>query len=60
MNTDRNIYRDEVDFPALAGQCPNFAKLLNYILWLQELLDTTGDGCRDAYESDREVVGLDM
>ena len=32
----------------------------NYILWLQDLLDTTSDDYRDKYDPDREVVGLDM
>lgn len=33
---------------------------LNYILWIQDLLDTTGDEYRDDYDPDRSVVGLDM
>jgi 23S rRNA (adenine1618-N6)-methyltransferase len=35
---------------------------LNYILWLQDLIDTTGGDYRDRddYDPDREVVGLDM
>lgn len=33
---------------------------LNYILWIQDLLDTTGDEYRDDYDPDRAVVGLDM
>ncbi|KAL4803186.1 hypothetical protein BDV18DRAFT_163242 [Aspergillus unguis] len=36
------------------------SRRLNYIIWLQDLLDTTGDECRDAYEPDREVTGLDI
>jgi hypothetical protein len=32
----------------------------NYILWLQGLLDTTGDKYHDHYDPDRKVVGLDM
>lgn len=32
----------------------------NYILWLQDLLDTTGDEYRDRYDPDRDVIGLDM
>lgn len=39
--------------------CPNKDRL-NYILWLQDLLDTTGDEFRDDFEPDRDVVGLDM
>ncbi|PWY90662.1 DUF890 domain protein [Aspergillus heteromorphus CBS 117.55] len=103
MRASRNIYRDEVDFTALALQSPAFAKhlkangqldfsdpdavrqltksllqrdfqleveipenrlcppnRLNYILWLQDLLDTTGDHYRDDYDPDREVLGLDV
>ncbi|GCB17310.1 putative methyltransferase-like protein C27D7.08c [Aspergillus awamori] len=105
MRALRNIYKDEVDFTALALQSPEFAKYLksngqldfsdpdavrqltksllqrdfelkveipenrlcppvpnrlNYILWLQDLLDTTGDEYRDNYDPDREVIGLDM
>ncbi|PKX90659.1 DUF890 domain protein [Aspergillus novofumigatus IBT 16806] len=33
---------------------------LNYILWLQDLLDTTGDQYRDDYDPDRSVLGLDI
>lgn len=33
---------------------------LNYIFWLQDLLDTTGDGYRDQYDPQREVMGFDM
>jgi 23S rRNA (adenine1618-N6)-methyltransferase len=36
------------------------ASRFNYILWLQDLLDTTGDDYRDKYDPEREVVGLDM
>ncbi|GLA47915.1 hypothetical protein AnigIFM63604_002855 [Aspergillus niger] len=105
MRALRNIYKDEVDFTALALQSPEFAKYLksngqldfsdpdavrqltksllqrdfelkveipenrlcppvpnrlNYILWLQDLLDTTGDEYRDNYDPDREVIGLDI
>ncbi|KAL1964388.1 hypothetical protein VTN77DRAFT_6946 [Rasamsonia byssochlamydoides] len=105
MKFSRNIYKDEVDFKALALQSPEFAKhlkpndqldfsnpdsvrqltksllardfglkvdlpddrlcppvpnRLNYILWLQDLIDTTGDDYRDDYDPDREVVGLDI
>lgn len=35
-------------------------KRLNYILWIQDLLDTTGNGFSDRYDPDREVIGLDM
>lgn len=33
---------------------------LNYILWIQDLLDTTGEGYSDRYGEKREVAGLDM
>ena len=36
-----------------------WAGRLNYILWLQDLIDTTGE-YRDNYDPDRDVVGLDM
>ncbi|KAL4892447.1 DUF890 domain protein [Aspergillus ambiguus] len=105
MRANRNIYKDDVDFAALALQSPDFAKYLkpngqldfsdpdavrqltksllkrdfnlqveipedrlcppvpnrlNYILWIQDLLDTTGDQYRDDYDPDRTVVGLDI
>ncbi|GFF43305.1 putative methyltransferase-like protein C27D7.08c [Aspergillus udagawae] len=105
MRATRNIYKDDVDFTALALQSPAFAKYvkpngqldfsdpdavrqltksllkrdfnldveipdnrlcppvpnrLNYILWLQDLLDTTGDQYRDDYDPDRSVLGLDI
>ncbi|KAF9895037.1 hypothetical protein FE257_004665 [Aspergillus nanangensis] len=40
--------------------CPPVPNRLNYILWLQDLLDTTGEEFRDDYDPDRTVVGLDM
>ncbi|KAL9129432.1 MAG: hypothetical protein Q9217_002106 [Psora testacea] len=33
---------------------------LNYILWVQDLLDTTSDDYTDEYDANREVIGLDM
>jgi 23S rRNA (adenine1618-N6)-methyltransferase len=33
---------------------------LNYILWLQDLLDSTTGELKPGYDSSREVVGLDM
>ena len=33
---------------------------LNYILWVQDLLDTTSDEYLDQYDPDRDVIGLDM
>ena len=32
----------------------------NYIIWIQDLLDSSSDGYTDDYDADREVVGLDM
>ncbi|OGM50796.1 DUF890 domain protein [Aspergillus bombycis] len=40
--------------------CPPVPNRLNYILWLQSLLDTTGDEYRDDYDPDRKVIGLDI
>jgi hypothetical protein len=33
---------------------------LNYILWLQDLLDTTSKAGDDEYDPEKEVLGLDM
>lgn len=33
---------------------------LNYILWLQDLIDCTGDDYHEGFNADRDVVGLDM
>ncbi|KAJ5345232.1 hypothetical protein N7452_003236 [Penicillium brevicompactum] len=33
---------------------------LNYILWIQDLIDSTAGGLNDGYDRDREVVGLDI
>jgi 23S rRNA (adenine1618-N6)-methyltransferase len=33
---------------------------LNYILWLQDLLDSTSESYDDQYHADREVTGLDI
>jgi hypothetical protein len=33
---------------------------LNYVLFIQQLIDTTSPGYRDGYDSDRRVIGLDM
>ncbi|MCJ1249465.1 hypothetical protein MMC30_006689 [Trapelia coarctata] len=105
MSIDRNIYREDVDFSALALQDPEFNKFvksngqldfsnpeavkqltksllkrdfglklelpddrlcppvpnrLNYILWIQDLLDTTSDSYTDRYNPDRGVTGLDI
>lgn len=32
----------------------------NYIRWIQELLDTTSDSYGDRYDTNREVIGLDI
>ncbi|KAJ5874602.1 uncharacterized protein N7529_003032 [Penicillium soppii] len=47
--------------------CPPFYKdvsdaqiRLNYILWLQALIDSTAGGLSEGYDRDREVVGLDI
>lgn len=36
------------------------SKRLNYILWVQDLLDTSNDSYTDRYDPQREVVGLDV
>lgn len=38
-------------------QVPN---RLNYLLWIQGLLDTTSDSYADTYDPEREVLGLDI
>ncbi|KAG0156180.1 hypothetical protein PDIDSM_3357 [Penicillium digitatum] len=40
--------------------CPPVPNRLNYILWLQDLLDSTAGGLKEGYDRDREVVGLDI
>lgn len=40
--------------------CPPVPNRLNYILWLQDLIDTTGDEYRDDFDPDRDVTGLDI
>ncbi|KAL8746030.1 MAG: hypothetical protein Q9190_001897 [Brigantiaea leucoxantha] len=43
--------------------CLNFnlkGQKYNYILWIQDLLDTTSSDYTDRYDADREVVGLDV
>lgn len=32
----------------------------NYIVWIQDLLDTTCDTYADRYDAERTVTGLDM
>ncbi|CAI7578163.1 unnamed protein product [Penicillium bialowiezense] len=59
MDPARSLYKKDVDFAALALQCRDFAKL-NYILWIQDLIDSTAGGLGEGYDRDREVVGLDI
>ncbi|KAI9372638.1 hypothetical protein BJX61DRAFT_542509 [Aspergillus egyptiacus] len=40
--------------------CPPIPNRLNYIIWLQDLLDTTGPDYRDSYDPGRIVTGLDV
>ncbi|KAJ5105028.1 hypothetical protein NUU61_002375, partial [Penicillium alfredii] len=40
--------------------CPPVPNRLNYILWLQDLLDSSAGTLRGEYDGDREVVGLDI
>ncbi|PGG98103.1 hypothetical protein AJ79_08984 [Helicocarpus griseus UAMH5409] len=40
--------------------CPPVPNRFNYILWLQDLLDSTGETYSDAYDREREVFGLDI
>ncbi|OAL62526.1 hypothetical protein A7C99_7112 [Trichophyton rubrum] len=40
--------------------CPPVPNRLNYILWLQDLIDCTGDDFYKGFNADRDVVGLDM
>ncbi|KAL5340372.1 hypothetical protein BJX70DRAFT_361565 [Aspergillus crustosus] len=49
----------KVDIPE-ARLCPPVPNRLNYILWIQDLLDTTGDGYEDIYDPDRATTGLDI
>ncbi|KAL2037556.1 hypothetical protein N7G274_009668 [Stereocaulon virgatum] len=103
--SSKDLYKDELDFAALALQSPAFNKFLksngqvdfsnpeavqqltksllerdfklklelpndrlcppvpnrfNYILWIQDLLDTTSDSYTDTYDPNRDVVGLDI
>ncbi|KAL4951051.1 hypothetical protein BDW69DRAFT_186748 [Aspergillus filifer] len=43
-----------------ARLCPPVPNRLNYILWLQDLLDTTSNEYRDSYNADRTITGLDI
>ena len=40
--------------------CPPVPNRYNYILWLQDLLDTTSTDYKERYDRGREVLGLDM
>jgi len=40
--------------------CPPVPNRFNYVLWVQDLLDSTADDFRESYDPLREVVGLDM
>ncbi|CZT12009.1 hypothetical protein WAI453_003291 [Rhynchosporium graminicola] len=40
--------------------CPPVPNRLNYILWIQRLLDSTSDSYSDSYDVEREVLGLDI
>ncbi|KAJ9489616.1 hypothetical protein VN97_g3633 [Penicillium thymicola] len=40
--------------------CPPVPNRLNYILWLQDLLDSTAGGLHEGYDRDRDVFGLDI
>ncbi|KAJ5304457.1 uncharacterized protein N7443_004117 [Penicillium atrosanguineum] len=40
--------------------CPPVPNRLNYILWLQDLLDSTAGTIKEGYDSKREIVGLDI
>lgn len=33
---------------------------MNYILWLQDLLDSSSDEYRDDFDDERDVIGLDV
>lgn len=40
--------------------CPPVPNRLNYILWLQDLLDSTSGDLHEGYDRDRDVFGLDI
>ncbi|KAI2280450.1 hypothetical protein LOZ02_005067 [Ophidiomyces ophidiicola] len=76
MNSARNLYRHDLDFRALALEDADFARCLkpngqldfnnpdvvrfNYILWLQDLVDSTANRYTDSYDPERAVAGLDI
>ncbi|KAM5470311.1 putative 23S rRNA (adenine(1618)-N(6))-methyltransferase [Microsporum ferrugineum] len=49
----------EVELPS-DRLCPPVPNRLNYILWLQDLIDCTNDDYFDRFDPDRDVVGLDI
>ncbi|KAG9230666.1 hypothetical protein BJ875DRAFT_384648 [Amylocarpus encephaloides] len=40
--------------------CPPVSNRLNYLLWIQSLLETTSDSYDDTHDPEREVIGLDI
>lgn len=40
--------------------CPPVPNRFNYILWIQDLLDSTSADFRERHDPTREVIGLDM
>jgi 23S rRNA (adenine1618-N6)-methyltransferase len=40
--------------------CPPVPNRFNYVLWIQDLLDSTSDDFRERYDPTRKVIGLDM
>ncbi|KAH0612627.1 uncharacterized protein H6S33_009007 [Morchella sextelata] len=40
--------------------CPTVPNRLNYVLWMQDLIDSTSGGPTDDYDPGRKVVGLDI
>ncbi|WEW57021.1 methyltransferase [Emydomyces testavorans] len=40
--------------------CPPVPNRFNYILWLQDLIDSTSSEYRDGYDPNRDVAGLDI
>ncbi|KAK0113672.1 hypothetical protein ONS96_014527 [Cadophora gregata f. sp. sojae] len=40
--------------------CPPVPNRLNYIVWIQSLLDCTNDSYGDTYDAEREVIGIDI
>ncbi|CAG7960005.1 unnamed protein product [Penicillium salamii] len=40
--------------------CPPVPNRLNYIIWIQDLIDSTTEGSNEGYDREREVVGLDI